>query len=183
MATQRRLGRQNSISNEKTPPLTAQENPPDGSARTAWGLRGYTRGCARAHPPARQKSPGRFYPNHPGAPIGFIKLGVPRGPASTPRLGLSRQHITHRPVQGSKTTDRKGGLVTDRKVWPKRNNAHSSATSAHLSDRSVRFDSSRLRTTSPIRRPGPKHYFRLRPRVSDLGSQEPCSPLFSDRRT
>ena len=43
-------------------------------------------------------------------------------------------------------------------------------------------DSSRLRTASPIRRPGPKCYFRLRPRVSDRGSQKPCSPLFSDWR-
>ena len=28
----------------------------------------------------------------------------------------------------------------------------------------------------------PKRYFRLQPRVSDRGSQKPCSPLFSDWR-
>ena len=67
------------------------------------------------------------------------KPGVPRGPASTPRLGPSRQHITRGPAQGSRTTGRKGGPVTDRKVWPKRNSARSSTTSAHVPDQSARF--------------------------------------------
>ena len=111
------------------------------------------------------------------------KPRVPQGPASMPRLGPSRQHVTHGLAQESKTIGQKGSHVTDRKVWPKRNNAHSSAASAHLSDRSVRFGFSRHRTASPIGRPGPKHYFRLRPRDSDRRSQEPCSPLFSNRRT
>ena len=46
--------------------------------------------------------------------------------------------------------------------------------------RALASDSSHLRTASPIGRPGPKYYFRLRPRVSDRGAQKPCSPLFSD---
>ena len=39
--------------NMHTRPL--KQHPPDGSARTARGLGGYTRGCARAHPPTQQK--------------------------------------------------------------------------------------------------------------------------------
>ena len=67
------------------------------------------------------------------------KPGVPRRPASTPRLGPSRQHATHGPAQESKTTGQKGGPVTNQKVWLRRNNAFSSTTSAHLSDRSAHF--------------------------------------------
>ena len=39
-----------------------------------------------------------------------------------------------------KIIGQKGILVTDRKVWPKKNNARSLTTSAHLSDRSARFE-------------------------------------------
>ena len=67
------------------------------------------------------------------------KPRVPRRPASPQRLGPSRQRTTHGLAQGSRTTGRKGGPVTDRKVWSKRNNARSLTTSAHLSDRSARF--------------------------------------------
>ena len=97
------------------------------------------------------------------------KPEVPRGPASTPGLSPNRQHTTHGPTQESKTTGRKGGPVTDRKVWTKRNGARSSTTLAHLSDRSACFrlqppsDSlsdrkawpkALLPTPTPHRRPG-----------------------------
>ena len=108
------------------------------------------------------------------------KPGVPRGPASTPRLGPSGQYTTHGPAQGSKTTGQKSGPVTDRKVWPKGNNARSSTTSAHLSDRSARFGLQPPPDGLSDRKAWPKHYFRLRPRIYDRGSQKPCSPLFSD---
>ena len=65
--------------------------------------------------------------------------GVPQGPASTPGLGPNRQHTTRGLTQEPKTTGRKGGPVTDRKVWTKRNGAHSPTTSAHLFDWSARF--------------------------------------------
>ena len=74
----------------------------------------------------------------------------------------------------------KGGPVTDRKVWPKRNSPRSSTTLAHRSDRSARFGLQQPRDGLSDRKAWPKHYFRLRPRVSDRGSQEPCSPLFFD---
>ena len=97
-------------------------------------------------------------------------------------LGPSRQHTTHGSAQGSKTTGRKGGPVTDRKVWPKRNSARSSTTSARLSDRSARFGLQPPPNGIFDRKAWPKHYFRLRPRISDRGSQKPCSLLFPNWR-
>ena len=114
--------------------------------------------------------------------VGFINPGVPRGPASTPRLGPSRQHVAHGLAQESKTTGRKGGPVTDRKVWPKRNSARSSTTSAHLSDQSACFGLQPPLDGLSDRKAWPKRYFRLQPCVFDRGSQKPCSPLFSDWR-
>ena len=110
------------------------------------------------------------------------KPRVPQGPASTPGLGPNRQHTTHGLAQESKTTGRKGGPVTDRKVWTKRNSTRSSTTSAHLSNRTARFRLQPPPDGLSNRKAGPKCYFRLRPRVSDRGSQKPCSPLFSNWR-
>ena len=72
------------------------------------------------------------------------KPGVPRGPASTPRLPLSGQHTTHGSAQGSKTTGRKSGPVTS--PTARRLLQPTSPTGALASD------SSRLRTASPIGR-------------------------------
>ena len=43
----------NSILTKKHAHTPANKHPPDGSARTTRGLRGYTRGCAHAHPPTK----------------------------------------------------------------------------------------------------------------------------------
>ena len=97
--------------------------------------------CSRA-PAVKTKISQMILPESPGgsgAPVGFINPGSLVDPASPQRLGLSRQRTTHGPAQESKTTSQKGGPVTDWKVWPKKNNAHSLTTSAHLSDRSTRF--------------------------------------------
>ena len=68
------------------------------------------------------------------------KPGVPRGPASTPGLGLRKQHVAHGMAQKPKNTmGWKDILVLDQKVYPKEQNARSSTSSAHLSDRSTRF--------------------------------------------
>ena len=60
--------------------------------------------------------------------IGFINPGSLRD--RLPRQSSTRE---------SKNNRAKCGPATDRKVWPKKSNARSSTTSAHLSDRSARF--------------------------------------------
>ena len=97
--------------------------PPHNFAQIAWGLGG----SCQVHKP-----------------------GVPWGPASTPGLGLGKQHVVHGPAQESKAPARQLLRPT-------------SLTEALASG------VSRLRAVSPIRRPGPKRYFLLRPRDSDRG--------------
>ena len=72
------------------------------------------------------------------------------------------------------------------KGLPKRTSTRSSISSAHLSDRSTRFRHQPSSSSLSNRKACPKTLLptltpRLRPR--DQGSWEPCSPLFSDRRT
>ena len=110
------------------------------------------------------------------------KPGVPRGPASTPGLGLGKQHTVHGPVQESKnTTGRKGSPVADRKVYPKERVPVHQLLRPTSPTEALASGTSHLQAVSPIGRPGPKRCFRLQP--CDRGSWEPCSPLFSDRRT
>ena len=129
----------------RTPPRRFCPNRP-------WARGLHPRVRSRA-PAAKIKIPRTILPESPGgsgALVGFINPGSLRD--RLPRQGSTQEY---------EATGRKGGPVTDRKVWPKRSSARLSAASAHLSDRSVRFDSSRHRTASPIGRPSPKHYFRL----------------------
>ena len=164
--------------NRKTSPADNTENPPAGSARTARGLGGYTRGCARTHPPNnRRTSPtdnaGNPQPVLPEPPWGtgatptgalarthrqdknppddsaqiaqglegscrVYKPGVPRGPTSTPGLGLGGRpfFLLDRP-KSLNSTDR------STRFRPR-------PPSAHLSDRSTSSGSGQLRTASPI---------------------------------
>ena len=87
--------------------------------------------------------------------VGFINLGS---------LGdrLPRQGS----AQESKTTGRKGSPVTDRKVWPKRTApAHRLLRPTSLTG-ALALESSHLRTTSPIGRPG----------LSATSNSDPASP-------
>ena len=69
------------------------KNLPDDSAQITWGLGG----SCRVHKP-----------------------GVPRGPTSTPGLGLGKQHVIHGPAQESKAQQAERTCpVADWKVYPK----------------------------------------------------------------
>ena len=64
------------------------------------------------------------------------------------------------------TTGQRNGPATNWKVGPKKSNTRSSATSAHLSDRSSRFGLQPPPDGLSDRKACPEPYFRLRPHVS-----------------
>ena len=123
---------------------------PDDSARIAWGLGGYTRGCARVHPPSRQKSPRRFCLNRLGAQgsCRVHKPGVPHGPASQKKLGptdniannaqlLGQPKYLNKRLEGRSNLRPEGlaeeerrplptpARLSDQKAWPRRNSTPS----------------------------------------------------------
>ena len=146
-------------------PVGNTENPPDSSARTAQGLGGYTRGCARAHPSARRKIPCTIPLKITRGLRGSClvhKPGVPQGPASTPGLGRRKQHVVHGPAQESKnTTGRKDSPVADRKVYPKEQAPARFLLRPTSPIGALALGTSRLRAVSPIGRPSPKRCFLL----------------------
>ena len=107
------------------------------------------------------------------------KPGVPRGLASQQRLGPSRQCATHGPAQVSEQQARRaiqsptgrsgrGGTVSVFRLWPTPPTGALASVSSPPPD--DLFD----------RKAWLKHYFRLRPHISDWGTTKPFSLLFSD---
>ena len=86
----------------KTSPAGNTKNPLDDSARIARGLGGYTRGCACAHPPSRQKTPQTILPKSPGglgAPVGFINPGSLADGLPKQWFGPNRPREAHGPAR------------------------------------------------------------------------------------
>ena len=148
----------------------------------AQGLHPWVRSRALA---SKTKIPRTILPESPGgsgAIVGFINPGSlgDRLPCPGSAQEGSKQ-LMGRPKslkqQGGRVIQSPTGRSGRRGTTPARQLLRPISPTGALAS-----DSSRLRTASPIGRPGPKRYFRLRLRVSDRGAQKLCSPLFFDWR-
>jgi len=102
--------------------------------------------------------------------VGFVNLRSQVDNTQTPGPAQASKQQTRRAIQSPTERSGRGGTTPVFRLRP------TSPTGALASVFSPPPDD------LSDRKAWPKHYFRLRPHVSDRGTQKPCSPLFSDWR-